>query len=50
RKHLDDSRLRLTHLDCGADATVEIRCAEGHRVPADELGVRLVKRTRPNTS
>jgi DNA-binding HxlR family transcriptional regulator len=50
RKHLHDSHLRLTHLECGADATVEIRCAEGHRVPADELGVRLVRRTRPRTS
>jgi DNA-binding HxlR family transcriptional regulator len=50
RKHLDDSRLRLSHLDCGADAGVEIRCTEGHLVPADELGVRLVKRARPETS
>jgi hypothetical protein len=33
-------------VDCGADATVEIRCAEGHPVPPDELGVRLVKRSR----
>ena len=31
RRHLtDDSRLRLAHLGCGADATVEIRRAEGH--------------------
>src|SRR6204780_1630604 len=36
-------RLRLTHLGCGADADVEIRCAEGHLVPLDELGMRLVK-------
>ena len=49
RKHLDDTKLRLTHLDCGAEATVEIRCAAGHDVPADELGVRLVKRSRPET-
>jgi DNA-binding HxlR family transcriptional regulator len=41
RRHLDDSRLRLTHLDCGAEASVEIRCANGHEVPLDELGVRL---------
>ena len=47
RRHLPGhSRLRLTHVDCGADATVEIRCAEGHPVPPDELGVRLVKRSR----
>jgi len=37
-------KLRLTHLGCGADADVEIRCAEGHLVPPDELGVRLVGR------
>jgi DNA-binding HxlR family transcriptional regulator len=44
RKHVDDTRLRLAHLDCGAEATVEIRCAAGHEVPADELAVRLVRR------
>lgn len=41
RRHLTDSRLRLTHLGCGADATVEIRCGEGHLVPPDELGVEV---------
>ncbi|KUI31333.1 HxlR family transcriptional regulator [Mycobacterium sp. IS-1742] len=49
RRHIDDSRLRLTHLGCGEEATVEIRCAAGHEVPADELGVRLVRRSRANT-
>jgi DNA-binding HxlR family transcriptional regulator len=44
RKHVDDTRLRLAHLDCGAEATIEVRCAEGHEVPADELTVRLVRR------
>lgn len=44
RKHLNDTRLRLTHLDCGAQATVEIRCAEGHEVPLEELGMKVVKR------
>ena len=44
RKHVDDTRLRLAHLECGAEATVEVRCAEGHEVPADELTVRLVRR------
>jgi DNA-binding HxlR family transcriptional regulator len=39
------NRLRLTHLDCGAEATVEIRCAAGHPVPPDELGVHLVRRS-----
>jgi DNA-binding HxlR family transcriptional regulator len=46
RHHLGDPGLRLTHLGCGADATVEIRCEEGHQVPADELGVRLDRRGR----
>jgi DNA-binding HxlR family transcriptional regulator len=46
RKHLDDSSLRLSHLGCGAEAGVEIRCAEGHLVPADELAVRLVRPPR----
>ncbi|BCI52991.1 transcriptional regulator family protein [Mycolicibacterium litorale] len=45
RRHVDDSRLRLTHLGCGEEATVEIRCAAGHEVPADELGMRLVRRS-----
>ncbi len=50
RRHLhNDTRLRLTHLACGSDATVEIRCADGHSVPPDELGVRLVKWNRPET-
>jgi DNA-binding HxlR family transcriptional regulator len=48
RRHLgDDSRLRLTHLGCGADATVEIRCAEGHPVPPAELGVELKRKDGP---
>jgi DNA-binding HxlR family transcriptional regulator len=47
RNHLPHhTRLRLTHLDCGADASVEIRCEKGHSVPADELGVRVVRRNR----
>ena len=44
RKYFDDSRLRLTHLGCGAEATVEIRCADGHEVGPDELAVRLAGR------
>ena len=35
------SSLRLAHDGCGAKAAVEIRCAEGHLVPADELVVRV---------
>ena len=37
--------LRLTHKECGADATVTIRCAEGHDVPANELGIRLARKS-----
>ncbi|MEZ0365026.1 winged helix-turn-helix transcriptional regulator [Mycobacterium sp. pUA109] len=47
QRHLANSTpLRLTHVDCGAEAAVEIRCAKGHRVPATELGARLVKSRR----
>jgi DNA-binding HxlR family transcriptional regulator len=38
------SRSRLTHLGCGAEASVEIRCAAGHPVPPEELGMQLVRR------
>jgi DNA-binding HxlR family transcriptional regulator len=44
RKHLGDVRLRLAHRDCGAPATVEIRCAEQHVVPPEELAVRIERR------
>lgn len=50
RKHLDDSRLRLTHLGCGAEASVEIRCTAGHEVPPDELGMQLARRPRSGAS
>ncbi len=44
RRHLPGShRLRLTHLGCGADAEVQIRCEQGHLVPPDELGMRLAQ-------
>lgn len=48
RRHLPyNARLRLVHGgDCGAPATVEIRCAEGHQVPPDELVMRLDKLSR----
>lgn len=47
RKHLPGQhRLQLTHLDCGAEVAVEIRCAEGHQVPAEELGMELLSRKR----
>jgi DNA-binding HxlR family transcriptional regulator len=44
RKHLGDVRLRLAHRGCGAAASVEIRCADDHVVPPEELAVRLVRR------
>jgi hypothetical protein len=44
RRHLPNrSTLRLFHKDCGAEASVEIRCAKGHKVPASELGIRAKK-------
>lgn len=36
-------RLRLTHQGCDGDARVEIRCTEGHPIPTEELGMRVVK-------
>ncbi|MCV7147384.1 winged helix-turn-helix transcriptional regulator [Mycobacterium riyadhense] len=46
QRHLPGrDRLRLTHLGCGADAEVQMRCADGHLVPPDELGMRLVSRS-----
>jgi DNA-binding HxlR family transcriptional regulator len=42
RRHLPTrSRLRLAHHGCGEQATVQIRCADGHLVPPGELAVRL---------
>ena len=46
RKHLDDTSLRMTHLGCGAEASVEIVCADGHSVPPEELGMKLIRRNR----
>ncbi|MDT5147537.1 MAG: hypothetical protein QOC58_2182 [Mycobacterium sp.] len=44
RRHLPGhNRLRLTHVGCGADAEVQMRCSEGHLVPPVELGMRLVR-------
>ncbi len=44
RRHLPGrDRLRLTHLNCGAEVDVQIRCTEGHLLPPDELGMRLVR-------
>jgi DNA-binding HxlR family transcriptional regulator len=51
RRHLPGrTPLRLTHADCGADATVAIRCEDGHDVAPDELAVRYAvsrKKARP---
>jgi DNA-binding HxlR family transcriptional regulator len=42
RRHLPyNASLQLAHKGCGAEASVEIRCADGHRVPADDLVVRI---------
>ena len=44
RRHLPyNAKLRLMHLGCGADASVQIRCADEHLVPPDELAVRLAR-------
>ncbi|MCT7659665.1 winged helix-turn-helix transcriptional regulator [Mycobacterium deserti] len=45
RRHLPNrTPLRLAHKDCGAEASVEIRCADGHLVPPDQLAMRVVRR------
>ncbi|HYO02487.1 MAG TPA: helix-turn-helix domain-containing protein [Mycobacterium sp.] len=33
----DGGRVALTHTDCGAPITVEVRCTEGHPVTADGI-------------
>jgi DNA-binding HxlR family transcriptional regulator len=46
-RHLPNrTRLRLTHVGCGADASVEICCDKGHVVPPDEVGMQLRKSSR----
>jgi DNA-binding HxlR family transcriptional regulator len=46
QRHLPrPTALRLIHKDCGADATVTVRCADGHDVPPDELAIRLARET-----
>jgi DNA-binding HxlR family transcriptional regulator len=45
RRHLPNrSTLRLFHQDCGAEASVEIRCAKDHKVPPSELGMRSARK------
>ncbi len=44
RRYFNDTPLQLSHLGCGAEASVDIRCAEGHDVPPGELAVRLANR------
>ena len=47
RRHLPyNPRLRLAHADCGAEATVEVRCERGHRVPPDERVMRIDSASR----
>jgi DNA-binding HxlR family transcriptional regulator len=46
-KHLTGERgapLALRHRECGADVNVEVRCANGHEVPLDELGLNVARR------
>lgn len=44
RRHIpNDSPLRLAHDGCGAYATVEVRCDDGHVVPPDELVIRVAR-------
>src|SRR5260370_31482748 len=52
QRHLPrPTSLRLTHKECGADATVTIRCPEGHDVPLNELAIRLApKSTEPQAN
>lgn len=42
REHLDEStRLRLIHRDCGAEVSVQIRCAKRHNVTPDKLALAM---------
>jgi DNA-binding HxlR family transcriptional regulator len=42
QQHLDDPvPLRLSHADCGADVSIEMRCDEGHLVVSDDLALRV---------
>ena len=48
-KHLTGERgapLVLRHAGCGADVAVEVRCADGHAVPLEELSVSAARRRR----
>jgi DNA-binding HxlR family transcriptional regulator len=45
RRHLPHrSRVWLVHDGCGADVTVELRCADGHEVADHELAIQLRRR------
>jgi DNA-binding HxlR family transcriptional regulator len=46
QQHTDGStRLQPVHRGCGASVDVEIRCRNGHEVPAEELGLRVRPRS-----
>jgi DNA-binding HxlR family transcriptional regulator len=48
-KHLTGERgapLALRHAGCGADVHVEVRCAEGHEVPLEELAISAARARR----
>jgi DNA-binding HxlR family transcriptional regulator len=36
--------LRLTHIDCGQPISVQVECAAGHEVPADEISVSVASK------
>jgi DNA-binding HxlR family transcriptional regulator len=38
--------LRLRHAGCGGDVSVEVRCAEGHAVPLEEISVGVNRSAR----
>jgi DNA-binding HxlR family transcriptional regulator len=37
----DGGPLALRHADCGASVSVEVRCAQGHEVPLEEIAVEI---------
>jgi len=45
----DGGAVKLQHRDCGEPVGVELRCAAGHPVGADELDLAVPKRSRRRT-
>jgi len=42
--------IELTHADCGAPVQVEVRCADGHGVPLEQLVISKAERARTTVS